>query len=229
MELWWFLSIVCDIIRSTEFRLYLRIFTFIWILFQFLISIDREHQYDYDKSRTYMMHLPFFFPFWFAEKFCLLKGNLSIIVCFGWQTPKRFDTGWNREWTRLVKKAEDWYHMDCKWQTLKLLAKFIKNLKLWRSSFNVFFLKQVKCEKQILTGELYFDKWHFGKVEEKSLKNFRLLRDLNPRLVSAHWLRNPTGLHSHMLRARKNISGSLKQVTLSSFFLYRCFYSFFFF
>ena len=192
-----------------------------------LVLTERTNMIMINLGPTWCICL--FFPFWFAEKFCLSKGNLSIIVCFGWQTPKMYDVRWNREWTRLVKKAEDWYHMDCKWQTLKLLAKFIKNLKLWRSSFNVFFLKQVKCEKQILTGELYFDKWHFGKVEKKSLKNFRLLRDLNPRLVSAYWLRNPTGLHSHMLRARKNISGSLKQVTLSSFFLYRCFYSFFFF
>ena len=110
---WWSFDDFCqsrvtiDIIRSTEFRLYLRFFTFIWILFQFLISIDRDHQYDYDKSRIYMMHFPFFFPFWFAEKFFLLEGNLSIIVCFGWQTPKRYDIGWNRNWTRLVKKAED--------------------------------------------------------------------------------------------------------------------------
>lgn len=137
---WWSFDDFCqscvtiDIIRSTEFRLYLRFFTFIWILFQFLISIDREHMINL--GPTWCICL--FFPFWFAEKFCLSKGNLSIIVCFGWQTPKRYDARWNREWTRLVKKAEDWYHMDCKWQTLKLQAKFIKNLKLWRSSFNVF-------------------------------------------------------------------------------------------
>ena len=139
---WWSFDDFCqscvtiDIIRSTEFRLYLRFFTFIWILFQFLISIDREYQYNYDKSRTYMMHLPFFFLFVSLRNFVYWKD--SIIVSCGWQTPKRYDTGWNREWTRLVKKAEDWYHMDCKWQTLKLQAKFIKNLKLWRSSFNVF-------------------------------------------------------------------------------------------
>ena len=118
--------------------------------------------------------------------------------------------------------------MDCKWQTLKLQAKFIKILKLWRSSFNVF-PKTSEVREHILMGELYFDKWHFGKVEKKSLKNFRLLRDLNPRLASAHWFRNPTGLHSHMLRARKNILVSLKQVTWSFFSLYRCFYCSFFF
>ena len=140
---WWSFDDFCqscvtiDIIRSTEFRLYLRFFTFIWILFQFLISIDREHQYDYDKSRTYMMHLPFFsflvrWEILFIER---KSFNNSLL----WMTnTKMYDVRWNREWTRLVKKAEDWYHMDCKWQTLKLQAKFIKNLKLWRSSFNVF-------------------------------------------------------------------------------------------